>query len=120
MVEEVHVLLAQDGQIRTHFCCTIYIGKNSCVSHERPYHSESTASRQLSEVKPDRAWLVLRWVTTLESRVLLVSFLPDVPWIWFVFFARRSMDLVRSDNTRPPSRKTPKVFYTTTLKFSPS
>ena len=30
--------------------------------HERPYHSESTASRQLSElseVKPDRAWLVI-------------------------------------------------------------
>ena len=43
-------------------------------SYERPYHSESTASRQLSEVKPDRAWLVLRWVTTLESRVLFVFF----------------------------------------------
>jgi hypothetical protein len=37
---------------------------------ERPYHVESTASRLLSEVKQRRAWLVLRWGTTLESQVL--------------------------------------------------
>ena len=37
---------------------------------ERPYHSDSTASRLLSEVKHCRARLVLRWGTTLESRVL--------------------------------------------------
>ncbi|KAL7497813.1 hypothetical protein ACHAWT_005733, partial [Skeletonema menzelii] len=37
---------------------------------ERPYHSDSTASRLLSEVKHCRARLVLRWGTTLESLVL--------------------------------------------------
>jgi hypothetical protein len=37
---------------------------------ERPYHDDSTASRLLSEVKHRRARLVLRWGTTLESRVL--------------------------------------------------
>ena len=37
---------------------------------ERPYHDDSTASRLLSEVKHRRAQLVLRWGTTLESRVL--------------------------------------------------
>jgi hypothetical protein len=31
---------------------------------------DSTASRPLSEVKHVRAWLVLRWGTTLESQVL--------------------------------------------------
>ena len=42
---------------------------------ERPYQHDSTASRLLSEVKHVRAWLVLRWGTTLESQVLF-SFLP--------------------------------------------
>ena len=37
---------------------------------ERPYHDDNTASRLLSEVKHHRARLVLRWGTTLESRVL--------------------------------------------------
>ena len=37
---------------------------------ERPYQLDSTASRLLSEVKQVRAWLVLRWGTTLESQVL--------------------------------------------------
>ncbi len=36
----------------------------------RPYQHDSTASRLLSEVKHVRAWLVLRWGTTLESQVL--------------------------------------------------
>ena len=44
---------------------------------ERPYHDDSTASRLLSEVKHHRAWLVLRWGTTLESQVLF--FLPLRP-----------------------------------------
>ena len=39
-------------------------------SQEVPYHDDSTASRLLSEVKHRRARLVLRWGTTLESRVL--------------------------------------------------
>ena len=42
---------------------------------ERPYHDDSTASRLLSEVKHRRAWLVLRWGTTLESQVLFFCFL---------------------------------------------
>eukprot|EP00980_Cylindrotheca_fusiformis_P010643 scaffold2366_cov115-Cylindrotheca_fusiformis.AAC.17 len=37
---------------------------------ERPYQHDSTASRPLSEVKHVRAWLVLRWGTTLESQSL--------------------------------------------------
>jgi hypothetical protein len=37
---------------------------------ERPYQHDNTASRLLSEVKHVRARLVLRWGTTLESRVL--------------------------------------------------
>ena len=40
------------------------------LRQERPYHSDSTASRLLSEVKHCRAQLVLRWGTTLESWVL--------------------------------------------------
>jgi hypothetical protein len=35
-------------------------------------HDDSTASRLLSEVKHRRARLVLRWGTTLESRVLFL------------------------------------------------
>ena len=42
---------------------------------ERPHHSDSTASRLLSEVKHCRARLVLRWGTTLESLVLFFYFL---------------------------------------------
>ena len=40
------------------------------MRQERPYHSDSTAFRLLSEVKHCRARLVLRWGTTLESLVL--------------------------------------------------
>ena len=42
----------------------------TCHHRERPYQHDSTASRLLSEVKHARARLVLRWGTTLESRVL--------------------------------------------------
>ena len=45
---------------------------------ERPYHDDSTASRLLSEVKHHRAWLVLRWGTTLESQVLFFFHRPAV------------------------------------------
>ena len=41
---------------------------------ERPYQDDSTASRLLSEVKHPRAWLVLRWGTTLESQVLFFCY----------------------------------------------
>ncbi|KAL7494948.1 hypothetical protein ACHAWT_003552 [Skeletonema menzelii] len=44
--------------------------RSSLFYQERPYHSDSTASRLLSEVKHCRARLVLRWGTTLESLVL--------------------------------------------------
>jgi hypothetical protein len=57
---------------------------------ERPYQHDSTASRPLSEVKHVRAWLVLRWGTTLESQVLF-SF-------WRLFAAY------------DPSRTRPKVY----------
>ena len=50
---------------------------------ERPFHDDSTASRLLSEVKHRRAWLVLRWGTTLESRVLFFCFFSSTrPRFW--------------------------------------
>ena len=52
---------------------TIYYTKSSKMQ-ERPYHDDNTASRLLSEVKHRRARLVLRWGTTLESRVLFFYF----------------------------------------------
>ena len=45
----------------------IYKVKIRLMKRERPYQHDSTASRLLSEVKHVRAWLVLRWGTTLES-----------------------------------------------------
>ena len=53
------------------FCACMY--KDTALGRRlqaRPYHVDSTASRPLSEVKQHRARLVLRWGTTLESRVL--------------------------------------------------
>jgi hypothetical protein len=52
------------------FILVLYILKLHINEQERPHHSDSTASRSLCEVKHCRAWLVLRWGTTLESRVL--------------------------------------------------
>ena len=49
---------------------------------ERPYQSDSTASRLLSEVKHFRARLVLRWGTTLESLVLIFCFYLLLRWFW--------------------------------------
>ena len=40
-----------------------------------PYHSDSTASRLLSEVKHCRVELVLRWGTTLESSMFIFCLL---------------------------------------------
>ena len=51
-------------------CMSIHMAKIEAREQERPYHDDSTASRLLSEVKHHRAWLVLRWGTTLESQVL--------------------------------------------------
>ena len=50
---------------------------------EGPYQDDSTASRLLSEVKHPRAWLVLRWGTTLESQVLFLPFCPFVQEMYF-------------------------------------
>ena len=53
----------------------VYIYCYGCRNEqERPYHDDSTASRLLSEVKHRRAWLVLRWGTTLESQVLFFCY----------------------------------------------
>ena len=54
----------------TYILCWLYSICNVPLRQERPYHSDSTASRLLSEVKHCRARLVLRWGTTLESLVL--------------------------------------------------
>lgn len=63
----------------------------------RPYQHDSTASRPLSEVKHVRAWLVLRWGTTLESQVLY-SFLLQIfalsPLRHFLFPLRPSALIV--------------------------
>ena len=55
---------------RTKLLWCIYNVWLRLCKQERPYHSDSTASRLLSEVKHCRARLVLRWGTTLESLVL--------------------------------------------------
>ncbi|KAL7501498.1 hypothetical protein ACHAWT_010072, partial [Skeletonema menzelii] len=69
---------------------------------ERPYHSDSTASRLLSEVKHCRARLVLRWGTTLES---LVLFFCSFPPFCFSFhplsFCLRKRIEQRVDTTTP-------------------
>ena len=59
----------------------IQIGFHSTSIQERPYQHESTASRLLSEVKHVRARLVLRWGTTLESRVLFFCFNGHSLWL---------------------------------------
>ena len=56
------------------FVVCSYIAQWAAKWQERPYHDDSTASRLLSEVKHRRAWLVLRWGTTLESQVLFFCF----------------------------------------------
>ena len=56
----------------------VFIYDNAYAVWERPYQHDSTASRPLSEVKHARARLVLRWGTTLESRVLF-SFCAFAP-----------------------------------------
>jgi hypothetical protein len=38
---------------------------------QRPYHAECTGSRQITEVKQRRAWIVLGWETAWEHQVLL-------------------------------------------------
>ena len=54
--------------------CSDVIVVDSAITQERPYHDDNTASRLFSEVKHHRARLVLRWGTTLESRVLFFLF----------------------------------------------
>ena len=57
--------------------CAVCVCRECRCKQERPYHDDNTASRLLSEVKHHRARLVLRWGTTLESRVLFFcSFAP--------------------------------------------
>ena len=57
---------------------SFYIHYFSLNNQDGPYHSDSTASRLLSEVKHCRVELVLRWGTTLESSMFIFCFLPFV------------------------------------------
>ena len=59
----------------------VYKAEKITILWVRPYQHDSTASRLLSEVKHARARLVLRWGTTLESRVLYSFFS-----FFFIFF----------------------------------
>ena len=62
------------GHVRsltTNNCKILYVFDCASLCQQGPYHDDSTASRLLSEVKHRRARLVLRWGTTLESRVFL-------------------------------------------------
>jgi hypothetical protein len=52
------------------------------------------ASRLLSEVKHRRARLVLRWGTTLESRVFLIFVLPPHPCRFFIALPYFGINLV--------------------------
>jgi hypothetical protein len=65
---------------------------------ERPYQHDSTTSRLLCEVKHVRARLVLRWGTTLESRVLFSFAQSPFSWIcqqnpYFLLLCHGSLDL---------------------------
>ena len=59
--------------------------------HERPYNRENTASRLICEVKHVLAWIVVRWGTTREVRVLFffslsLSFFFLSLFLFFSFF----------------------------------
>ena len=54
---------------------TLYILYFLADDQDGPYHSDSTASRLLSEVKHCRVELVLRWGTTLESSMFIFCLL---------------------------------------------
>jgi hypothetical protein len=58
------------------FKSKVYILALPLHQQRGPYNDENTASRLLSEVKHRLARLVLRWGTTLESRVFSFCFLP--------------------------------------------
>ena len=61
--------------VKDRFLFLMYYVTDECLYwQERPYQHDSTASRLLSEVKHVRAWLVLRWGTTLESQVLFFCY----------------------------------------------
>ena len=77
-----------NGVFREGLCSVGILQCGYCVLSEtvcgwiRPYQHDSTASRPLSEVKHVRAWLVLRWGTTLEFQVLY-SFCPLLLYSFF-------------------------------------
>ena len=61
-------------QYNVYFILSLYI--LICpYCQDGPYHSDSTASRLLSEVKHCRVELVLRWGTTLESSMFIFCLL---------------------------------------------
>ena len=109
---------------KMNFCVdifVIYICTNRFFFQERPYHYDSTASRLLSEVKHNRARLVLRWGTTLESLVLFFSntyllnviltlllyFSPPLPPTRYIRHTYRninkSTNVITTSSPRPPS-----------------
>ena len=63
-----------------------YIHYFSLRNQDGPYHSDSTASRLLSEVKHCRVELVLRWGTTLESSMFIFCFLAFCFLVWSLFW----------------------------------
>ena len=63
-----------------------YIHYFSFNNQDGPYHSDSTASRLLSEVKHCRVELVLRWGTTLESSMFIFCFLAFCFLVWSLFW----------------------------------
>lgn len=87
----------------------LYKCKTFTDRQERPYHSDSTASRLLSEVKHCRARLVLRWGTTLESLVLF--------FLTFGVHGIVLFDILVFCNTMGDHVGTPGVFFLTFLSF---
>ena len=78
----------------------LYMCQHGPLNQERPYHDDSTASRLLSEVKHRRAWLVLRWGTTLESQVLFFClFRIQCPPNIFFLLLHSTIVLQRSSST---------------------
>jgi hypothetical protein len=86
---------------------------------ERPYQHDSTASRLLSEVKHVRAWLVLRWGTTLESQVLFSFLFCKFLSLFLIFLLHSSFILYSSSSSILQficsNRRTPHIILVTMI-----
>ncbi len=84
VISSMNLLFIQNKSNKMNFkvkLMCLYFRRVVCW-YERSYNENYTPSRPLWEVKSHLAWLVVRWVTTCEVRVLFVLFL----FFYFVLF----------------------------------